>query len=94
VPAVLDHNVFHPGKDAPLDIAFKAPQTSRVTVKVFNLAGEQVRRPFAADVPAGQWVHCPWDGRNETGENVGSGVYLVSVQGAGINRIMKVVLIR
>jgi hypothetical protein len=94
VPAVLDHNVFRPGKDAPLDIAFKAPQASRVTVRVFNLAGEKVRSPFAADVAAGQWVHCPWDGRNEAGESVGSGVYFVSVQGAGFNRVMKVVLIR
>jgi hypothetical protein len=94
VPAVLNQNIFRPGRGVPLDIAFRATQDGHVTVRVFNLAGEKVREPFTADIPAGQWEHCPWDGRNALGESVGAGVYLVSIQGAGINKIMKVVLLR
>jgi flagellar hook assembly protein FlgD len=93
-PAVLESNIFKPAQGKPLDIAFMAPQSGRVTVKVFNVAGERVRRPYDTDTPAGVWVHSPWDGKNEQGENAGSGVYIVSVQGGGISRILKVVLIR
>jgi hypothetical protein len=65
-----------------------------VNVHVFNLAGEQVRAPFDADVVAGMTTQAFWDGRNEQGELCGSGIYLVSVRGAGIRSLQKVVLLK
>jgi hypothetical protein len=94
VPAVLDRNIFRPGQGVPLAITFKAPEAGRVTVHVFNVAGEKVRAPFESDVPADQWINAAWDGTNDAGEKVGSGVYFVSIQGAGIKRVMKVVLLK
>lgn len=66
----------------------------RVTVRIFNLAGEMVRPVFEADLRAGLWFQATWDGRNPDGEAVANGVYFVSVQGGGINSIRKVVLLR
>jgi flagellar hook assembly protein FlgD len=65
-----------------------------VTVKVFNTAAELVRRAYEADVPAGQTVDAVWDGRNDAGELCSAGVYIVSVQGAGIRRVLKVVVMK
>jgi hypothetical protein len=94
VPLVLDRNVFRPGLGQPLHIGIKAPQSGRVRVHVFNLAGEKVRSPFEADVPADVTVDALWDGLNDFGEPCGSGVYLISVQGAGIHSLKKVVLLK
>jgi flagellar hook assembly protein FlgD len=78
----------------PLHISIKAPTNGRVWVHVFNIAGEKVRSPFEAEVVAGVTVDALWDGRNDQGELCGSGVYLVSVQGAGIRSLKKVVLLK
>jgi hypothetical protein len=93
-PAVLNFNVWHPELGQVLHIGIKAPQPGHVIVHVFNTAAELVRTPFEADVPADQSVDALWDGRNEDGKSCGAGVYIVSVQGAGISRVLKVVLMK
>lgn len=91
---MLSHNIWRPSLGHPLRIGIKAPQNGRVRVHVFNVAGEKVRAPFDADVVADQTAEGYWDGRNENGEPCGAGVYVVSVQGAGINALRKVVLMK
>ena len=91
---VLTKNVFKPEQGGTVDISMKAPDAGHVTVKVYNLAGDQVRKPFEADVTAGLWFQAKWDGKNETGEMCGSGVYFVSVKGAGIKSIKKVIVLK
>lgn len=94
MPAVLDKNIWRPGTGQPLHIGIKAPQAGKVKVRVFNVAGEVVRMPFEADVPAGITVDAVWDGKNENGEACAAGIYIVSVQGAGISSLKKVVLMK
>jgi flagellar hook assembly protein FlgD len=94
VPAVLSTNIFRPLKGGSLTIDFKPAQDGRVTVKIFNLSGEHIRKPFEADVKAGLWLQASWDGHNEDGSMVASGVYFVSVQGAGIKSVRKVILLK
>jgi hypothetical protein len=53
-----------------------------------------VRTPFEAEVTAGITVDALWDGRNDQGEPCAAGVYAVSIQGAGIRRVLKVVLLK
>jgi hypothetical protein len=91
---VLSRNIWHPELGQPLHIGIKAPRPGRVVVHVFNTAAELVRTPFEADVPADQTVDALWDGRNADGKLCGAGVYIVSVQGAGISRVLKVVLLK
>lgn len=91
---MLSHNIFRPGPGKDLRIGIKSPMGGRVVVTVYNVAAERVRRPFEADVPAGVTVEAPWDGKNEFGEPCAAGVYIVSVQGAGISKVLKVVLMK
>lgn len=93
-PAVLDRNIWRPALGQPLRIGIKPPQAGRVLVRVFNVAGELVREPFESDLLPGVTVEAYWDGQNRNGEPCGAGVYVVSVQGAGISALRKVVLIR
>jgi flagellar hook assembly protein FlgD len=94
VPVVTNKNVFKPLEGGTLDISMKAPQAGKVTVRVYNIAGDLVRPLFEADVQEGLWFQANWDGRNGYGEWVASGVYFVSVKGAGIRVIRKVVVLK
>jgi hypothetical protein len=91
---VLSDNVFRPGQGAVLHIGMKSPSGGHVLVHVFSVGAELVRTPYEADLPAGQTIDAVWDGKNSDGAPCASGVYIVSVQGAGISRVLKVVLMR
>jgi flagellar hook assembly protein FlgD len=92
-PAVLSRNVFKPGQ-GPLDIGFKALKAGTVTVRVYALSGARVRSLASTVVAGATWSQVPWDGRDDQGKPVASGLYVVSVQGAGIQRLLKVDLLR
>jgi len=94
VPVVTDKNVFKPEQGGKVTVALKSEQDGHVTVRVFNLAGELVMPLFEADVLAGLWFQATWDGKNREAETVASGVYFISVRGAGIKQIRKVVVLK
>lgn len=77
-----------------MHIGIKAPNDGLVTVRVFNIGAEVVRMPFRAEVKAGQTEDAIWDGTNANGEHCAAGIYVVSIQGAGINKLLKVVLLK
>lgn len=86
--------MFKPGLGGNITLSVRAPSDGHVTVKVYDIAGDLVRPVFEADVQKGLWFQATWDGRNGDGDTVASGVYFVSVRGAGIRSIRKVVVIR
>jgi hypothetical protein len=94
VPVVTDRNVFNPEAGDSLKISLKAPQDGAVHVRIYNVAGELVGFPLDTDVQAGQWFLATWDGKNDQREIVASGVYFVSVQGAGIKQVKKVIVLK
>ena len=92
--AFTSANVFNPDKGVPVSIGFRAEGDGRVTVKVYSIAGELVRPVFETDAKAGQQFQADWDGKNADGDTVASGVYFVSVRGAGIKSIRKVIVLK
>ncbi len=87
-------NVFKPDQGGTLSIGFKAEAAGLVTVKVYNLAGELIRPIFETTAVKGLLYQANWDGRNGEGSTVSSGVYFVSVRGAGIKAIKKVIVLK
>lgn len=90
----LNSNIFRPLQGSPLVIGFKAADNGRLTVKVFDMSGEMVRFVDEQEVDANQLYSTNWDGRNQNGEWVGSGIYIVSVYGAGTRVLKKVVVLK
>jgi hypothetical protein len=90
----MDKNIFRPEQGGTVAISLKAPENGRVVVKIFAVDGTLVRPLFEADIQAGLWFQASWDGRNGDGEVIASGVYFVSVRGAGIRTIRRVVVIK
>ena len=73
-------NPFNPETWIPFDLS----EAADVTVRVYDIRGREVRRLALGYVDAGAYrsrsdaVH--WDGRNEIGESVASGVYLYELR--------------
>jgi hypothetical protein len=87
-------NLFKPGQGGSLDIGFKALQDGRLSVRIFNVAGETVRNLAFIDVQAGVLYALKWNGRNDDGQTVAAGIYVISVQGGGVSRLRKVVVLK
>src|SRR5262249_15818257 len=58
-------------------------------LRIYTLAGEKVN-----DLAANAVGHATWDGKNQSGKNGGSDVYVVYVQGAGETKTLKVAIQR
>lgn len=67
---------------AGVTLRFSLPQSGAGDVAVYNLAGRRVRQLRLGQLPAGQ-QQLLWDGRDESGRAVGSGVYFVRVRAPG-----------
>ena len=95
VPKVfaLDNNFpnpFNPSTTLPVAV----PHTAEISVKVYNILGEEVRTVFAGQVEAGRhWI--VWDGKNDAGAPVATGVYLARLTAdAGVSMVKKMLLMK
>ncbi|MFH0778472.1 MAG: FlgD immunoglobulin-like domain containing protein, partial [Candidatus Eisenbacteria bacterium] len=62
----------------------------RVSVRVFDVTSRLVKTLFRGELPSGHYS-VEWDGRNEKGRRVPSGVYFVRLEAEGTLRTVKVV---
>ena len=99
VPATfgLDQNYPNPFNPTT-QIRYQLPVASEVTVQILNLRGQVVRTLVQGREAAGVHV-LTWDGRDEAGNNLASGVYLYRLQAKGTDgrsftQIRKMSLIR
>lgn len=82
-------NPFNPHTTVTFDLA--AP--GRATLAVYDLRGALVRRLVDAELPAGRHS-AEWDGCDEGGQGVASGVYLASFDDGRVRRMKRMVLVR
>ncbi len=74
-------------------VAFHLPERTRAAVRIYDVAGRLVKTVCDAVADAG-WNQAEWDGTNNSGGRVASGVYFLRVSACGDSRTEKVVLIR
>ena len=75
-------------------LRFDLPIDSKVTVEIFNILGQRVRQLLKdSDLPAGQH-NVRWDGRNDAGRRLASGVYLVRMRAAEFVSSRKIMLLK
>ena len=78
-------NPFNPSTT----ISFDLPTRSKVTLKIFNLLGQEVSTLIDKDLPANSYK-VEWDGRSDTGESVASGIYFYKlIAEAGDNEFVE-----
>ena len=74
-------------------IRFQLPKDMDTRVGVYNLKGQLVRMLIQATIKAG-YQEIRWDGRDEQGKRVASGVYYYRIQAGPHDEIRKMVLIK
>jgi len=82
-------NPFNPQTTIKFDMKAKG----HVTLKIYNVAGQLVRTLFNGVKDAGSYK-VTWDGMNNDGSKVASGVYFYKMDTAGYNKTLKMVLLR
>ncbi len=81
-PNPLNLKVSHQLKPYPeTDITFSVPEAGWVRLEVLNATGYRVKKLFDGESEAGVWT-LQWDGTNEDGESVNSGLFIFDLQAA------------
>ena len=79
-------------------IPYNLSEDGNVTLVIHDLLGREVRRFHLAHQLAGEYqdkahaIH--WDGKDESGETVGSGVYFYTLQTHGMSQTGKLVILK
>ena len=74
-------------------VAFFLPEQTVVSLRIFNLLGQQVRHLLKEGLSPG-YHRIQWDGRDEAGLGAASGVYLVEIRAGDLVRVSKMVLVQ
>lgn len=82
-------NPFNPGTT----IQYQLPLTTHVTLKVYNLLGQEIRTLVDAHQSHGLYKF-HWDGRDDLGRDVPSGVYIYKLRAGDHTTSRKMELIR
>jgi hypothetical protein len=82
-------NPFNASVTVVVDLFEPAP----AEVAVFDVAGRLVRTLWSGDLPAGPKPFV-WEGRDNRGVSVSSGVYLVRLRASGSDSVKKLVLVK
>ena len=82
-------NPFNPSTK----IEFSLPRTTRVTLDIYNITGRRVKRLVDEELPSGHWS-VVWNGEDESGAEVASGVYFYRIKTSEYIRTKKMVIIR
>jgi hypothetical protein len=82
-------NPFNPTTEISFDLAHEAP----VRLEILTVAGDRVRRLVSASMPAGRHAVL-WNGRDDAGHKVGSGIYIYRLVAGDFEASRKLVLVR
>jgi hypothetical protein len=75
------------------EVAYALPVATRATLRVYDVSGRLVRTLVDSDMPAG--VHLArWDGRDESGRPVGSGVYFFRFSTREVTKTQRLLFLR
>ena len=94
MPQAVARLTNHPNPFNPrTTIGFDLPRSGQVTVTVHDAAGRRVRTLLDGFRPAGRH-QMSWDGKDQQGRPLASGVYLVNLVADGEQAVRKIVLVR
>ena len=92
LPLALHANVPNPFNPSTT-IAFDLPGSMSAELNLYDSTGRKVRRLVGGLQEAGSH-HAVWDGRDDSGREVRSGVYFAQLKAGGETKTRKLVLMR
>ena len=79
--------------NASTEIRYHLPEAGLASLRIFNPLGQEVRRLVRADQASGEYAVI-WDGRDDAGRELASGLYFCRLQAGGYAETVKMVLLR
>lgn len=92
VSFLLEQNYPNPFNTETI-FEYNLPSYGDVKLEIYNTLGEKVRTLLQTHQPAGNYK-VQWDGRNETGTKVSTGIYFYELTALGTKRIRKLLLLQ
>jgi hypothetical protein len=89
----LAQNVPNPFNPATT-IRYELEESGVVSLRVYNVAGQLVRTLVDGHRAAGQVYEAVWNGRNDAGQTVSSGVYFYKLSSEGFAKTKKMILLK
>ncbi len=87
------HNLFHPAKGKKVSIYYQLDNSTPVSIKIYNLAGEIVKTLIDENKVEGQyWID--WEGKNDDGDLCAAGTYIIQIKTDGFKENKKIILIK
>jgi hypothetical protein len=84
-------NPFNPS--TTISFSLPGPGPERITLRIFNILGQEVRTLLAAPLDPGAHA-VSWDGRDDAGQPVSSGIYFCTLRSSRLRQSRKMVLLR
>lgn len=79
--------------NSSVKVNFSLPQCETIEMEVVDLMGRKIRDLFKGTQMPGRY-QANWDGLNDSGEIMPSGIYFIHFQAAAFRRVVRIVLIR
>jgi hypothetical protein len=74
-------------------IRIKNHRTAKIMADIYDVAGRRVRALASAQFPAGD-VHLRWDGADDYGRDLPSGLYILRVRSQSDSQAQRLMLLR
>ncbi len=74
-------------------IQYEIPKSSKVRIIIYNLKGQKIHELFNRKVKAG-YHSIRWDGKNDTNNQLSSGIYFINMTTRKFSKTIKVLLVR
>ncbi|MFQ5752356.1 MAG: FlgD immunoglobulin-like domain containing protein, partial [bacterium] len=94
IPESFDLSQNYPNPFNPTTtIRFQLPKRSKVSIKIYDLLGQEVRTLVDKDFEAG--LHTvTWEGSNNKGSNVASGIYFFRMEAEDFTKVKKALFLK
>ncbi|MBD3272412.1 MAG: T9SS type A sorting domain-containing protein, partial [Elusimicrobia bacterium] len=86
-------NLFNPKKGQQALIRVEVGNPEHITIRLYDNRGSEILKLIDEDRNAG-FHDFYWNGKNDSGDTVGSGVYLAQVQAGGFKEIKKLIVVK
>jgi hypothetical protein len=94
LPAITQLHQNHPNPFNPTTtISFDLLNTGKITLNVYNIKGELIRTLASENYPAGQNSFL-WNGEDNNGNSVSSGIYFYSSKAGNYEETKKMILLK
>jgi hypothetical protein len=90
---VLGANLYRELSDPPLPVYYQVPQGGEVQLMIYSIVARPVRHLAGGSIAAGAYS-ASWDGKEDSGEPVAPGIYLVVLTEPGHTVIKKLLVLK